>query len=381
VAEVRQAPQLLAAPLRSALVSFCTLGRITPPQLQLLLDEVDLAVPAAARPLPDLTALAGWLGPRAAEPLDDPMRGLVSGTVHRALLAAWGLGSGRKAPAADGSRPTAAARGQGLLAALDFLAGLGDQAGSRAINEWTRLAIEVRHGLLGLALRIAGELPTRERPRFDPAGELFASFRERSRVPLLVTAPDGGLVQGFLPNGTRPPTVAAARRLCERVLYRFAALVAAPGEGRDQATAALAPGFAEPLVASLLGELHDALVGLLLETPAATPAAPCGLDDSTATEPNHAPTAAACPHASASLRATLVDAGSWPTRARHGKQLELAGKPFRDPLGRFFAAPSKTLALPRTHRSIVVWQLGSCPFPDLAWMAASDDPAHPAWLP
>ena len=65
-------------------------------------------------------------------------------------------------------------------------------------------------------------------------------------------------------------------------------------------------------------------------------------------------------------------AGYLPTRARHVRTVTIAGAPFQDAIGRFFAVPSCPLALRRTGRVVEVRRTGRCPFPRAGWSEAED---------
>jgi hypothetical protein len=234
--------------LRLALGGYVVLGKLSPHDLRALAGELRAAGGRAT----DLAALLEALGPAAPGALDDPMGGVLTGPLQRALAGA----------------------GTPLLAALGHVCARPDPAN---VSVYFYVFVRFRRGLVALALRLARELPALPPDAVDGSVELFAWFRE---------------------NRAREVSV----------------------------------------------ELLDGLAGLLLNGFA--------LDRVPRAE---------------EVVARLVPAGGLPTRARHVRSVAIGGAPFADALGRFFAAPSRTLALARTGRSVVVWRTGSCPFALAGW--------------
>lgn len=324
----------LAAPgVRSVLLAWLELGRLTPPHLQALLDEVAAAEVGrrGGAQIEDLAAFAQVLGSGAQATLDDPMSGIVTGALHRALV-----GSDR-----------------GLFELCDHLSRLSAADGMTAAEGYVELLLQARSTLVALALRLAARLPDDVVAEVQTAlreeVDLFSWWRERSTIEVLVLDADGRQVTARLPVATPP-------RLAVAVGAQFGELAALTA--RLAARVDLPGGQRSGVVAALAEELHDGSLGLIVNglAGAATPAA-------------------------ASLAQQLVPRGWTPTRASWCRALTVGGVPFRDALQRFFAVPHTVLPLRHTGREIVLWRLGLCPFPDFASLAAVADEGHPAWLP
>lgn len=286
--------------LRLALAGYVVLGKLSPGDLRALAAELRAAGGRAT----DLGTLLSALGPGAPGALDDPMDGVLTGPLQRGLAGA----------------------GTPLLSALAHVCARPDPAD---VSVYFDVFVRFRRGLVALALRIARELPAFPPEVVDGSVELFAWFRE-TRARAVALDAGGRTETVLLPTGLPGPAEkAAAAALAELLssLRRDAAFLADPrGDLRGVARAVSV-------------ELLDGLAGLLLN----------GLSRDRVPRKEE-------------IVARLVPAGGHPTRARHVRSVEIAGRPFADALGRFFPAPSRTLVLARTGRSVVVWRTGTCPF-------------------
>lgn len=295
--------------VRLALAGNVLLGRLSPGDVRAVADELR----AAGDGVRDLGGLLEVLGPAARLALDDPMDGVLTGPLQRAL----------------------AGEGTSLLEALAHVCARPDP---RDTLVYFDVFVRFRRGLVALALRLARELPPFPPDVLDGSVEVFAWFRETgARVVDLDV--DGRRENVPLPAGLPEPVAkAAAGAVAELLasLRRDAERLAHPR--RDFSGVARDVGC----------ELLDGLAGLLLN----------GLAGARAPRPEE-------------IEARLVPAGGLPTRARHARAVAVAGAPFADALGRFFAVPSTPLTLPRTSRIVVVRRTGSCPFAGAGWSEAT----------
>jgi hypothetical protein len=295
--------------LRLALAGYVVLGKLSPEDLGAIADELR----AAGGDATDLSAFLETLGPAARGALDDPMDAVLTGPLQRAL----------------------AGPGTSLLSALAHVCARPD---ARDVLVYVEAFVLFRRGLVALALRLARELPPFPRDVLDGSVEVFAWFRENGAREVALDV-DGRSEAVLLPAGL-PDAVAkaAAGALAELLasLRRDAERLAHPR--RDFSGVPQEVGR----------ELLDGLAGLLLN----------GLSLERAPRPEE-------------LEARLGPAGGLPTRARHARSVAISGAPFADALGRFFAARSTALALPRTGRSVLVWRSGSCPFAVAGWSEAT----------
>lgn len=294
--------------LRLALAGYVLLGKLSPADLRAVADELQAAGGAVA----DLPGLLAALGPAASVALDDPMDGVLTGPLQRAL----------------------AGRGASLLGALAHVSTRPDP---EDVLVYFDVFVRSRSGILALALRLARELPSFPAELLDGSVELFAWWREHgAQVVALEVAGERFAVP--LPAGLPEPVGSAAAGALAQLLSslrRDAELLAHPL--RDFSGV---PG-------DVAQELLDGLAGLLLN----------GLCLGRTPRPDE-------------IETSLGPAGPLPTRARHARRVRISGAPFHDALGRFFAAPSQKLDLARTGRSVLVWRSGTCPFALAGWADA-----------
>lgn len=279
------------------------------------------------------TGLAGLvqvfdeLGEGLRARFDDPMNGILTGPLQRAV----------------------AGVGTGLVAALDHACMLTPVRAEAAIDAYTGLFLRARRSLVAAALRLAEVLPSFSAEDIRADRDLFAWWRERWTVPVRIELADGATINVHLPDGVPAPLASGIGRM----------LRALSTAARDAGELLGHPGRqARGLIEAMAIELNEGLVGLLVN----------GRGRGCRTSPRTISTA-------------LAPSGTLPTRAAWCKDVTLAGAPFHDALGRYFAAPHTAVRLPRTGQRVVVWRSGTCPFPDIGVMAASGDAAHPAWLP
>ncbi|HQN06473.1 MAG TPA: hypothetical protein PLL76_00110 [Thermoanaerobaculia bacterium] len=295
--------------VRLALAGNVLLGRLSPGDVRAVADELR----AAGDGVRDLGGLLEVLGVAARLALDDPMNGVLTGPLQRAL----------------------AGEGTSLLAALAHVCARPDP---RDVLVYVDVFVRFRRGLVALALRLARELPPFPPGVLDGSVEVFAWFRETGARDVDVDV-DGRTESVPLPAGLPEPVAnAAAGAVAELLasLRRDAERLAHPR--RDFSGVARDVGR----------ELLDGLAGLLLN----------GLSLARAPRLEQ-------------VEARLVPAGGLPTRARHARSVSIAGIPFADALGRFFAVPSTPLTLPRTGRIVVVRRTGGCPFAVAGWSEAT----------
>jgi hypothetical protein len=208
--------------------------------------------------------------------------------------------------------------------------------------------LRCRRHLVAAALGLAKHLDPLALRDVPPEHELFEWWRREATEDVPVRVPDGRAVAVALPRAVPLALRLGCARMLENLCSRFAGLALAIG--RDtHGTAAF--------VRSLAIEMNDGLVGLLVN----------GL------------VRGRCPHAR-EIATAVVDSRH-PARARLAKELQVRGDPFRDALGRFFAAPSSTVRLPRTGARVVLWRASTCPFADYAYAPATSDPGSPAYCP
>lgn len=317
---VRLAGAALGPWPRLALAGYVLLGKLSPADVGALADELRAA---GGERVDSLEELFAALGPEAWRALDDPMDGVLTGPVQRAL----------------------AGPGASLLDALSHLEGRPDP---RDVLVYVEAFARSRRALLALALRLATELPPFRPDLLDGRVELFGWWRERATSAAVPTG-DGGAVGVPLPAGLGKAARGAAAAalgglLCS--LRRDAEVLGHPRRSFD--------GVAEAVAAELLDGLAGLLVnGLCLER------TPRPVD----------------------VESQLGPANGVPTRARQVRRVRIAGGPFQDAFGRFFADPSCPLALRRTGRVLEVRRTGRCPFPRVGWSeaeGAAEAPASPA---
>ena len=297
--------------LRLALAGYVLLGKLSPADVGALADELRAARGGRVGSLPELLSA---LGPDARRALDDPMDGVLTGPLQGAL----------------------AGPGASLLDALSHLEGRPDP---RDVLVYVEVFARSRRSLLALALRLATELPPFPPDLLDGKVELFGWWRARA-VPAAVPAADGGMVVVPLPAGLGEAARGAAAAALGSLfasLRRDAETIGHPLRSFD--------GVAE----AVADELLDGLAGLLLN----------GLGLDRAPRPGD-------------VVSRVGPAGNLPTRARHVRTVRIAGAPFQDAIGRFFAVPSCPLALRRTGRVVEVRRTGRCPFPRAGWSEAED---------
>ncbi|MBK9374412.1 MAG: hypothetical protein IPN03_11945 [Holophagales bacterium] len=261
------------------MAGYVLLGKLSPADVGALADELRAAGGDRVGSLPELLFA---LGPDARRALDDPMDGVLTGPLQGAL----------------------AGPGASLLDALSHLEGRPDP---RDVLVYVEVFARSRRALLALALRLATELPPFPPDLLDGRVELFGWWRARAE-PAAVPAGDGGEVVVPLPAGLGEAArgaAAAALGALFASLRRDAEKIGHPLRSFD--------GVAE----AVADELLDGLAGLLLN----------GLGLDRAPRPGD-------------VASRVGPAGCLPTRARHVRTVRIAGAPFQDALGRFFAVPS-----------------------------------------
>ncbi len=306
---VRLDGAVLAPWSRIALAGYVLLEKLSPADVGALADELRAAGGAGDG---SLAGLLDALGPDARQALDDPMDGVLTGPLQCAL----------------------AGPGASLLDALSHLEGRHDP---RDVLVYAEAFARSRRSLLALALRLATELPPFPTDLLDGRVELFAWWRERA-VPAPVPAGGGSEVVVPLPAGLGEPgreAAAAALGTLFTSLRRDAERIGHPRRSFD--------GVPEAVAAELL----DGLAGLMLN----------GLCLEKTPRPGD-------------VESRVEPAGFLPTRARHVRKVRIAGAPFHDAIGRFFAVPSAPLRLQRTGRVVEVRRTGRCPFPRAGWSEA-----------
>jgi hypothetical protein len=291
---------------RLALAGYVLLEKLSPADAGALADELRAAGGAGDG---SLAGLLDALGPDARIALDDPMDGVLTGPLQCAL-------AGPDAP---------------LLDALSHLEGRPDP---RDVLIYAEVFARSRRWLLALALRLATDLPPFPPDLLDGSVELFGWWRERA-TPTAVPAGDGSEVVVPLPAGLGE----AARGGAVAGLGSLFASLRRDAERIGHPRRSFA-GVPEAVAAELL----DGLAGLMLN----------GLCLEKTPRP-------------ADVESRLGPADGLPTRARHVREVRIAGAPFHDALGRFFAVPSSPLRLPRTGRVVEVRRTGRCPFPRAGW--------------
>lgn len=299
--------------LRLALAGCVLLGRLSPADLDAVGDELRAAGGDAA----SLSTLLEALGPGARAALDDPMDGVLTGPLQRAL----------------------AGPGASLLEALAHLEGRPDP---RDVLVYFGAFVRSRRALLSLALHLARELPPFPAEVLGGSVELFGWWRASGK-PVAVPAGAGRSAVVPLPPGLRPASEAATAGALGRLfeaLHRDAERIGHPRRRFEGVPEAIAV------------ELLDGLAGLLLN----------GLCLSRAPRPGD-------------VASALAPRGHLQTRARCVRSVTVAGAPFQDRIGRFFAVPSRPLALRRTGRTVKVRGTGTCPFPLSGLVDADGGPA------
>jgi len=287
--------------LRLALAGYVLLDRLSPEDVGALGEELRAAGSAGS----SLEKLLESLGPGARAALDDPMDGVLTGPLQRAL----------------------AGPGATLLAAL---AHLEERPDPRDVLVYFDAFVRSRRALLSLALHLARELPPFPAEVLDGAVELFGWWRAHGK-PVPVRVGEGPPAVVPLPPGLAPASEEAAAGALGRLLASLHRDAERLGHPRRSFR-----GVPEEVA----GELLDGLAGLLVN----------GLCLARAPRPDD-------------IASTLVPRGSLPTQARRVRSTTIRGAPFHDALGRFFAVPSLPLALRRTGRVVEVRRTGTCPFP------------------
>lgn len=297
--------------LRLGLAVWVLLGKLAPADLDAIARELRAAGGAGAGRLED--ALRA-LGPGAREALDDPMGGVLTGPLQRAL----------------------AGPGTTLVEALEHVtAGPEPRHALAYAGTFTR----TRRAIVALAFRLARELPPFPAEVLDGSVELFGWWRESGSREVPLDA-------GGAPVAVRIPS--GLSRLAER--GASATLAGLLGSIRSTAERLGHPRRDFSGVArDVSTELLDGLASLLLN----------GLCLDRAPSPGD-------------VVSSLGPAGYLPTRARQARSVTVSGAPFHDALGRFFAVPSRRLDLPRTGRSVSVRLTGTCPFPLVGRSPAGD---------
>jgi hypothetical protein len=237
--------------------------------------------------------------------------------------------------------------GVDLVGALDRLAGHGGPSGLALIGEYVAFQIRCRRHVVATALGLAKHLEALDLASVPAGQELFEWWRRTftERVPIRLTGGRSAAVS--IPRGVAAAWRIGAARMLQGLGETFTALSRTIGAASDPAA----------FVETVSVELNDGLVGLLLNRLSGR----------------------ACPHAR-EITTTLADS-RYPSRARLVKELDVQGVPWRDGLGRFFAAPRTTARLPGRGVEVVVWQAGTCPFADFGYAQATSDPSSPAYCP
>ncbi len=295
----------VSAHIRLCLSAYIVMGKLWPADAQSLINENEMASPAAVASFREfLAGLDGGL----PNVFDDPMQGVFTRPFHEGLFGA-----------------------HTLLDALDLMR----DAQGGLLRLYFETYTKCRQRLLDMALSMARTFPSLREDEIHSGEDFFVWWRRRWTREIRIVLPDDGAATLSMPP-VPEKTLATLTRIIQEATDDYARLARLLGRPAEAVR-----GFVHAFVA----ELNEGMVNLPLNQ--------LGQQQ--------------CPVAK-DLETSVKSSVGYPTTAPFVKEVTARGRVVEDAFKRFFAVKQKKFLLPRTQKQICVLQLGGCPFPDYGFV-------------
>ena len=303
--------------IRLCFASYIILGKITPPNAQSIIDEYKIYHATAAHhnspeTLKDFLSLLsdGLLGV-----FDDPMQGVLTGPFHKGLF-----------------------DDETLVNAFDSVCSTTNNKSQDILIFYSKAYTKFRQYILDIAFCMAREIPSLTDEEIHSGEEFFTWWKHRWNRKIQIRISEKEVIPLFLPD------------LPEKTITMTTKIIQGITNDYDQLAQLLDRPHAvvQDFIRSFVIELNEGMVNLPLNQ--------YGKE--------------ACPVAK-DLETEIKRSAGFPTTAPYIKEVRIGSRVLEDVFKRFFAVKQASMILPRTQQTIVISQLGGCPFADYGFIAGS----------
>jgi len=300
--------------IRLCLITYIILGKISPSHAGAIINEYKIYLASAAhhqtpKTLTDFLSLlsAGLLGV-----FNDPMQGVLTGPFHQGLF-----------------------EDKKLVDAFDYVHNTWNSELKEILTLYFKTYTKCRQYVLDMALSMARDIPSLANDEIHSGEEFFTWWRRQWSREIRIHISEKEAISLFLPD-LPEKTITMTTKIIQDIANdyrRLADLLDRPSN------------VVQEFIQSFVIELNEGMVNLPLNQYGK----------------------GSCP-AAKDLETEIKSSAGYPTTSPYIKEVRIAGHVLEDAFKRFFAIKYKSFLLPRTQSTIIISQLGGCPFPDYGFM-------------
>lgn len=297
--------------IRLCFITYIILGKISPSHVQSIVNEYKLYGSTLTNPTHPTTLkdFLSRLNTRLLDVLDDPMQGVLTRPFHQGLFD----------------------NGKTLIDSLEFLNTTHNQSYKELLILYFKLYTKCRQHILDMAFSMARSTPSLKNLEIYSGDEFFSWWRQKWNKEIYINLSEIKRITLFLPD-LPEKSIIMITKVIQDISDDYGKLARLLGCPDD---------VIKDFIQAFVVELNEGMVNLPLNQ--------CGKQQ--------------CPTAQ-KLETSIKSSKGYPTIVPYVKEVSVTGIVLEDIFKRFFLVKNKSFLLPRTQNTIVISQLGNCPFPD-----------------
>jgi hypothetical protein len=300
---------------RLCLITYIFLGKISPLHTQSIISEYKLFCNTEINHTPPRTLrdFLPLLSIGLPDVFDDPLQGVLTGPFHDGLFG----------------------RDKKLIEALESISNSQNDGGKEPLMLYVKTYTKCRQYILDMAFGVARNIPSLTNAEIHSGEEFFTWWRRQWNWEIRINVSEAEVITLLMPSLSEKLTTVITK-IIQGIADDYGRLACLLGRPQE---------VVKDFIQAFVIELNDGLINLPLNQYGRQ----------------------LCPVAK-NLETGIKSSAGYPTVSPYIKEVNVAGHVLEDVFKRFFSVREKGFLLPRTQSTIIISQLGSCPFPDYGFM-------------